>query len=226
MFPLSAISTGLGLIGGIEGLLGGDRKQKEAEEAEQQALVAMQAAGNQEYSDALAGGQRNLYGLTGVLGDALRRTGSNLGAANAAGGVYNSSATAGDLAQQGTANAATIGSYATGLADTLAQIRNSNAQKVAGLQYGLAQNNLNYARQLTAGSAAGLGSAFSQLGQLTMGSAIPGRNTGVATTGGNNAAVTMPNNDASLGTAPAGYQNAGSPLNTMRFPQPASLIAA
>jgi hypothetical protein len=129
----------------------------------------MEAAGNEEYSTALGSGQAGLYGLTGTLNDALKGMGSNLGAADAAAGVYNSSAVAGSLANQQAANAQTVGRYTSGLADTLARIRSNNQANVAQMRYGLATNDLNYARQQTAGSAEGLAAGLGALGQYNFG---------------------------------------------------------
>jgi hypothetical protein len=192
-FPLAAIGTGMSLLGGLEGLFGGASAQRQAEQARQQAITDFQQAGEQQYSDALAGGQRNLYGLTGTLNDALLRTGRGLGAANAAAGVYNSSAVSGSLANQGAANAQQLAGFQGDLAAQLAAIKNQTNQQAAQMRLGLATGDVNYARQRLAGSEQGIGSALGTLGQLNfggVGAALPA-NTGQVTAG-KSPLVTMP----------------------------------
>jgi len=196
MFPLAAISTGLSLLGGLQGLIGGNAARKRAEEAEQLAIRDLQASGEQEYSDALGSGQRGLYGLRGLLGDMLNKGGRNLGAAEAAAGVTNSSAVSGALANQESANAGTLGRYTSGLADLLAHIRNQTSQQVAQMKYGMASNQLNYARQQQAGGAAGIASFLGNLGQLNLtgqgGKAYQPNNTGSVLPGPSSPFVGLP----------------------------------
>lgn len=167
-FPLASISTGLSLLGGLKGLLSAGSERRRQEEAEAAAINELKQSGEQEFSDALGSGQRGLYGLRGLLNDMLQRGGRSLGAAEAGAGVYNSSATAGALANQESANAGTLGRYTSGLAGLLANIRNRTNQQVAQMKYGMAQNNLNFARQQQAGTAGGIASLLGNLGQLNM----------------------------------------------------------
>lgn len=168
-FPLMAISTGLSLLGGLKGLILGASEMRRQQEAEAAAINELKQSGQQEFSDALGSGQRGLFGLRGTLNDQLLSGGRNLGAAMAGAGITNSSATAGALANQESANAGTLGRYTSGLAELLARIRNSTNQGVANMKYGMASNNLNFARQQMAGGAGGISSFLGQLGQLNMG---------------------------------------------------------
>lgn len=204
MFPLAAVGTGLSLLSGLSGLFGGQSAERRARLAEDLAIRDFKSAGEQMYSDALGSGQRNLFGMTGTLNDSLASMGRGLGAATAGAGVYNSSATAGALANQQAANAQAIGQYGTNLADNLAEIRNRNNQQAASMQFGLAQNDLNFARQQTAGSRQGLASLLGNLGQISFANSgaapyNPNR-TGNATNGNTNSVLQVPRlNTANLG---------------------------
>lgn len=158
----------MSLLGSLKGPLTGASEMRRQQEAEAAAINELKQSGQQEYSDALGSGQRGLYGLRGTLSDALERGGRSLGAAEAGAGVYNSSATAGALANQESSNASALGGYTSRLADLLARIRNSTNQQVAGMKYGMANNNLNYARQQMAGNTGGISSFLANLGQLNM----------------------------------------------------------
>ena len=165
-FPLGAIGMGLNLVGGITGLFGANDAIRRQQEAEAAAIRDLEASGEADYSATRGSGERGLYGLTGTLSDALARGGRGLGAAMAGAGVYNSSATAGARANQDAANAGALGQYTSGLADTLARIRSQTNQQVAQMRYGMAANELNFARQQQAGAVSGVGSFLGQLGQF------------------------------------------------------------
>lgn len=176
---LGMIGSGLSLVGGIESLISGANAEHEAEVAAQQAITAFNASSNAQYYSLLAGGTATLNELSGGLNNALVSGGKSLGAAMAGAGVYNSTATAGAIANQAAANAGAEANYSQNLATTLATQKNQSAEQAAQMQYGLATNNLNYARQQYGGAVSGLGNFFGQLGQMNFGKA--GGNTGGAT---------------------------------------------
>ena len=204
-FPLAAIGTGLNLAGGIYGLLSSGAAAKRARAAMEQAINDQENAYNADLSATLGSGRRGLYDLTGNLNDALATTGRSLGAAQAAGGVYNSSAVSGALANQGAANTQAISKYAGGLTDTLARIRAQGLERTGQMRYGLAQNDMNYARELQAGGAQGIASVLGSLGQLNLtnqGVVGPNR-TGPAINGTSNGSVLDVNVPRFI---PQGYQ--------------------
>ena len=168
-FPLAAAGEGLSFLSSIAGIFSGNNAARQAQNAANQAIAQFTGAGNQAYSDALGGGTKNLYGLTGTLNDTLQQTGRGLGSALAGAGVYDSTAAAGALANQGAANAQTLGNYSSGLASQLATMRDQNNQEAAQMRLGLATGNLNYARQMQASGAAGIGSMLGNMGQMTQG---------------------------------------------------------
>ena len=216
-FPLAAIGEGLGILGGIGGLIFGNNQRAQAERAANQAITDLQASGEQQYSTALAGGERGLFGLTGQLNDALASTGRGLGASLAGAGVYNSSAVAGALANQGSANAQQLAGYQGNLAEYIANLRNQTANQVAQMRYGLATGDLNYARQQQAGSEQGLSSFLGSLGQLSFGQSGAAGNSpnvsgtaGPGTSGANPTSPLstygLPLGSMSFGNLPAGYR--------------------
>lgn len=213
---LGMIGSGLSLFGGIESLISGANAEHTAEVAAQQAITNFDAASNSQYYALLSGGTATLNELSGGLNNALVSGGKSLGAAMAGAGVYNSTATAGAIANQAAADAGAEANYSQNLATTLATQKNQSAEQAAQMQYGLATNNLNYARQQYGGAVSGLGSFFGQLGQMNFGNMFG--NTGGAT---NNAApgaqVTTPptnglvvptNYNATPGLNLGQYQNA------------------
>jgi hypothetical protein len=170
---LSAIFGGLGaglnLIGDVGGLLGAGRKQQEAEQARWNAMNAASQAMSKQEGDFQANNLRALGNMGGNLESALVSEGRGLGAANAQAGVYNPSAVAGTLANQGMANAGMLSSYAGRLGAQLGQLRSQDMMGLANMQYGAGQNDLNYARQQTAGTMAGVGGALASLPYFTGG---------------------------------------------------------
>jgi hypothetical protein len=176
---LGMIGSGLSLFGGLEGLISGANAERQAEQAAQNAITSFESSSSQQYYNLLAGGTATLNELSGGLNNALVSGGKSLGAAMAGAGVYNSSATAGAIANQAAADAGVEGQYSQNLATTLATQKNQSSEQAAQMQYGLALNNLNYARQQYGGSMSGLGNFFGQLGQMNFGGV--GGTTGGAT---------------------------------------------
>lgn len=163
---LGALGSVSSLVGGISGLFGAGDAERAAEQAAQQAITQFQQSAANQQSQALAGGQTGLYGLTGTLRDALQRMGGGLGSSLARAGVWNSSAAAGALSNAEGQNAQQVSSYATDLANRISQMKYQSDQQAAQMQLGLANSNLNYARQQSAASEKGIESGLGALGQL------------------------------------------------------------
>jgi hypothetical protein len=164
---LDFLGPAVGGIQSILGLFGADDAQKRAQEAAQQAILSFKQSASSAYNDTAQAGQGNLYAMSGQLAQQLGRQGGALGQALAGAGVYNSSAAAGALANQGAANAGALSSAQTGLGNSLSQLQNETGMEAAQMQFGLNQNNLNYARQQLAGSQGGISSFLGSLGQAS-----------------------------------------------------------
>lgn len=157
------------LIGGVQsilGLFGASAAERRAQEAAQQAILQYKQSASAAYNDTASAGQGNLYALSGQLSKQLERQGGALGQALANAGVYNSSAAAGAIANQGEANAGALATTQTNLGNSLNQLKNQTGMEAAQMQFGLNQNNLNYARQQVAGSQAGISSFLANIGQM------------------------------------------------------------
>jgi hypothetical protein len=167
-FPLAAITTGLSGLGAIEGLIGGSSAVRRAQEAQAAAMREMEFNNNQSESQQLGSNLRGISAMTGRLNDSLQSGGRSLGSALAAAGVYNSSATAGALANQAASNNQTLGEYSTNLSDALARLHSQNANQISGLKFNLAGQQLAQAQQQQAQGAGGLASFLGQLGQFNL----------------------------------------------------------
>lgn len=217
---LGMLSTGLSLFGGISGLLGASSAEHNAEVAAQNAIRDFKASGDAERLNLLQGGTAGLENLSGGLNNALVSGGRSLGAALAGAGVSNSTATAGAVANQAAANAGVEGRYSSALAQQLLSQENETNSQAAKMGYGLAVNNLNYAREQSGGAQNGLSQLFGQLGQLNFGQ-VGGNRAGTAAP--QTASVLMPTtgpvqpiqNQWGNGTGP-GQMNNGNP--TYNYP--------
>ena len=154
------------LVGGISGLFGAGDAEKAAEQAAEASITQFQQSAANQQSQALAGGQTGLYGLTGTLRDALGRMGGGLGSGLARAGVWNSSAAAGALSNAEATDSQQVSSYATDLANRISQMKFQADQQASQMQLGLANSNLNYARQQAADSEKGIASGLGALGQF------------------------------------------------------------
>lgn len=164
---LSFLGPAVSGIQSILGLFGAEDAQRQAQEAAQQAILQFKSNASAAYNDTASAGHGNLYALSGQLSQQLQRQGGALGQALANAGVYNSSAAAGALANQGAQNAGVLGAATTNLGDQLNQLKNQTGMEAAQMQFGLNQNNLNYARQQTAQAQGGIGSFLGALGQMS-----------------------------------------------------------
>lgn len=163
---LSLLGPAVGGIQSILGLFGAEDAQRRAQEAAQQSILQFQSNASKAYNDTASAGQGNLFALSGQLANQLQRQGGALGQALANAGVFNSSAAAGALANQGAQNAGVLGAAQTNLGNSLNQLKNETGMEAAQMQFGLNQNNLNYARQQTAQSQGGISSFLGSLGQV------------------------------------------------------------
>lgn len=164
---LSGLGAAVGGIQSILGLFGADDAQKRAQEAAQMAILQFQQNASKAYNDTASAGQGNLYALSGQLATQLERQGGALGQALANAGVFNSSAAAGALANQGAANAGALATAQTNLGAELDQLKNQTGMEAAQMQFGLNQNNLNYARQQYGNAVGGVSSFLANLGQIS-----------------------------------------------------------
>lgn len=213
---LNFLGPAVGGIQSILGLFGAEDAQRQAQEAAQAAILQFKTNASAAYNDTAQAGQGNLYALSGQLAEHLQRQGGALGQALANAGVFNSSAAAGALANQGQANAGALSSAEIGLGDSLNSLKNQTGMQAAEMQFGLNQNNLNYARQQLAGSQGGINSFLANIGQISNQSAgghLP-----------NPFPQEMPPISSQLGlpaqspisTGRLGYTGAGTALNSLR----------
>lgn len=96
---LDFLSPIVGGVSSVVGLIQDSQARQRAQERQQQALQAYGQAADQQYQNMLGNNSRTLYGLAGQGATAISNLGANMGSALAGAGVYNSSATAGALAQ-------------------------------------------------------------------------------------------------------------------------------
>jgi hypothetical protein len=164
---IPGVSAAIGGIQSIVGLFGANSAQQRAEQAAQQAITQYQSNANQAYNDTAQAGQGNLYALSGQLSNQLQRQGGALGQALANAGVYNSTAAAGALANQGAANAGALSQEQSALGASLNQLKDQTGMQAAQMQYGLNQNNLNYARNLYGQSIGGVQGFLQNLGKVS-----------------------------------------------------------
>ena len=164
MIPLAGIGFGLSAISSIGGMLGASAAQKRAEEAKQKALLDLKTALSENESHVLGNNQRAFDTLAGQLRTRLEDQGGNLGQSLANAGVYNSSVVGGALARQSGQNAQALGDYGAKLDTNLQDLHNQNLQKLAGMQYGDAQNSYNIAHQKFDQAAGGFKSLIGAIG--------------------------------------------------------------
>jgi len=167
---LGMLGTGLSLFGGISGLLSSADAEHKAQVAAENAIRDFKASSNAEYLNLLSSGTAGLETLSGGLGNALASGGRNLGSALAGAGVWNSTGAAGALSNQAAANAGAEARYSSGLASELLSQKNQAGEQAAQMGYGLATNELNFARSQQAGAVSGLNQLFGNLGQVNFGS--------------------------------------------------------
>ncbi len=169
---MDPVSIGLGAVSGLSqlsGILGASAAQKRAEQARQQALAQMAQSIDSRYQNQLAMNQHGLLGAAGMAGTALQNYGSNLGAAGANAGIYNSTANAGLLAagMRNTQNALAGSAYQNNM--SAQQAYDSGQQYLANARMGLANQQYGEASGQLAGARSGMNSFLGSLGQYALG---------------------------------------------------------
>lgn len=166
-----SLMGGLPLVGGLEsivGLIGDNQARQRALRQQQQALQQFGAANDADYQNMLGGNNRTLMGAAGQGGTALTSLGSNLGSANAAAGITNSSALAGSLALGQQATDTSLASLAAQNQYNAAHLHAQGQQALAQMQLGQANNAYGYANQDLNNSRSGFGSFLGALGQSNL----------------------------------------------------------
>lgn len=165
---LDFLSPVIGGASSIVGLIQDSAARQRALQQQQQALQQFGAANDADYQAMLGNNSRTLMGAAGAGGTALTNLGSNLGAANAAGGVYNSSAVGGSLALGQQATDTSLANLAAQNQYNAAHLHAQGQQALAQMQLGQANNAYGYANQDLQGSRAGFGQFLGALGQSNL----------------------------------------------------------
>lgn len=165
---ISGVAPIVGGISSIIGLIGGSSARQQAQQQAQQALQQYGSAADQQYQNMLGNNSRTLQGAAGMGGTALTNLGSNLGAANAAAGVYNSSAVGGSLALGQQTTDTSLANLAAQQSYNANSIHNQALQSLAQMQLGQANTNYGYANNQYNQSASGFGNFLNQLGQSNL----------------------------------------------------------
>lgn len=152
MFGLDAVLGGVSAVQGIVGAFGAARRAKAAQEYRIRLLNERKAQMDREFQDLRAGNLQALRRSTGVLGDALRQGGADLGSAMASAGVYNSSATAGAIQANAAQMQAQLADQQARNFQTEQGLLHSGQQDVWGREMGMAD--ADYAQSLADKSAA------------------------------------------------------------------------
>lgn len=158
----------IGGISSVVGLIQDGQARQRAQQQAQQALQQFGAANDADYQAMLGNNSRTLMGAAGAGGTALTSMGSNLGAANAAAGITNSSAVGGSLALGQQATDSSLAGLAAQNQYNAAHLHALGQQQLAQMQLG--QSNVNYgnANADLQGSRAGFGQLLGALGQSNL----------------------------------------------------------
>jgi hypothetical protein len=166
---LDAILPGLGAVQSVIGAFGASARAKKAQDARERALNDYSAQLDREYQDTVSGNLTALRRAGGQLGDELRGYATDVGDASAAAGVYNSSAVAGAVAQQGASNARVLGDVSAQNYASERSLLHSNRRVLNDRRLGYADQDLAQAQadrgaavQGVAGAIGGLGNYFQQ----------------------------------------------------------------
>lgn len=158
----------IGGISSVVGLIQDGQARQRAQQQAQQALQQFGAANDADYQAMLGNNSRTLMGAAGAGGTALTSMGSNLGSANAAAGITNSSAVGGSLALGQQATDSSLAGLAAQNQYNAAHLHALGQQQLAQMQLG--QSNVNYgnANADLQGSRAGFGQFLGALGQSNL----------------------------------------------------------
>lgn len=165
---LQAILGGLQGLSALGGLLSSSAGKRRAEEARQQAINDLASQLDRDYQDRVANNQRSLLALTGTGGDAVQGLGQRLGSSLAGAGVYNSSATAGALAQSQRDIGANLARLAQEQSQQQLSHYNQNRQQVTNMRLNLANDNYAQSLQQQADARSGLAGFLGTLGQYNL----------------------------------------------------------
>ncbi|MCW3101086.1 MAG: hypothetical protein JWL77_6704 [Chthonomonadaceae bacterium] len=160
---LDFLSPIVGGVSSVVGLIQDGQARQRALEQQQQALQAYGQAADQQYQNMLGNNSRTLYGLAGQGATAISNLGANLGSALAGAGVYNSSATAGALAQAQRDADANIGNLAAQNSFNANSFYHQAQQNLAQMRLGQANIDYGNANADLQGSRQGLGSFLGAL---------------------------------------------------------------
>jgi hypothetical protein len=169
---LDFLSPIIGVGSSIAGLIGGNAQQQAAQQAAQQATSQYGTALDNQYLGLLSGNNQTLNSEAGQGADALRQYGSTMGAANAAAGVYNSSATAGDLAMANRNEQNALANTAAQNYRNANQMYNQGQENLASMKLGQANTLYNQSNAQYNQSLGGLTSSLGSLGTY-LGSQVP-----------------------------------------------------
>ena len=172
MDPFSAAQMGIGAVSGISslfGMLGDAAAKRRAEMARQQAITDMGAQLDTQSQNMMQNNARNLSSATGQGGDAVASLGRRLAASMAGAGVYNSSATAGAMAQAQANEGAQLAGLGAQNQYNEQSLLGHNRQYLTGLKMNLANQRYDEASQNYQQSAGGLQSFLGTLGQYHLG---------------------------------------------------------
>jgi hypothetical protein len=172
---LDFLSPIVGGVSSVVGLIQDSAARQQALEAQQQALQAYGQAADQQYQNILGNNSRTLYGLAGQGATAISNLGANMGSALAGAGVYNSSATAGALAQAQANENTSIANLAAQNTYNANSFYNQAQQNLAQMRLGQANLNYGNANADLQGSRQGLGSF---LGALSTSDLLGGQGAG------------------------------------------------
>ncbi len=164
-FGLDAVLGGVSALEGIVGMFGANRRAKAAQEYRQRLLNERKAQLDQEYNDLRANNLQALRRSTGLLGDSLMQRAGDVGAAAAAAGVYNSSATAGAVEKMAAENAAQLQSLAAQNYASEQGFQHQAQRELFNQQMADASDNLDMARQQQIGAANSFAAGIGGLSQ-------------------------------------------------------------
>lgn len=186
----------LGFGSSVAGLLGASAAKRRAERERAAYLAQLQRQAEASYQAEMANASSALYGMAGRGGDAIAALGSRLGDSLAMSGVYNASAVGGALAGAQRDTNAAISDLASRLTADARARRDANMQRVTGMRFGAASDDLDMARGDLSNAQGGLYSFLGSLAQKNLArSGANASRTGIAQVNGTvNQGANLPGN--------------------------------
>lgn len=163
---LDSIIPGLGAVSSIFGMVSAADQARRQQAMQQQLFDQAMQQINAQYNNQLNYGHQNLMSMAGSGGDAIMGMGRQLGDQLANAGVFNSSATAGALANAQRDEMAGLQNAAQQMQNQAWQQRQNAIMGLTGQRLGANEQNLNYARQQYGNAAQGFGNYLGQLGNV------------------------------------------------------------